>query len=126
MGDTAGTLRKAMVDGLSYDIMADADITEIPSNILNDTIPTSGRNLRKMTKRSETREAFTIACNPAEQAILKAQSEDTASVPLSYTKADGSKYTCTGWIEVESVTTMDFKATLKMYPETTWEVFVAQ
>lgn len=125
MGDVAGTIRKLMVNGISFDVMADADITEVGSQYLNESIPSSGRNMRKMTKRPQTREGLVIACNPAEQAILKGFADDIATIPLSYTRADGSKFRAPGWIEFESVTTMENRGTIKLYEQTDWELFVA-
>jgi len=126
MGDTAGTIRKVLVDGVSYDVMADTDVTETASKYLNESIPTSGRNIKKMTARAEVREGIVIACNPSEQSVLKNVAESTKDdIPLSYVKADGSQYTCEGWIEFESVTTMENRGSIKMYNRTEWESFVA-
>jgi len=126
MGDVAGTPRKCMINGISFDVMADTDITQPGGKFLNESISTSGRNLRKMTKRSQTREGLVIACNPSEAAILKGFADSVAKIPLSYTLADGSKYTSPGWIEFESVTSMDNKGTIKLHEKEDWELFVAQ
>lgn len=125
MGDIAGTIRKLLIDGLPFDTMADADITEVGSQYLNESLPTSGRNMRKMTKRPQTREGFVIACNPAEQVILKNLADSRSIIPLSYTRADGSQFRAPGWIEFESLTTMENRATVKLHEQTDWQVFVA-
>ena len=126
MGDIAGSLRKVSIDGTSFDVMADADITEVGSQFLNESIPTSGRNMRKMTKRAQTRDGIVIAANPAEQARLKEIADSLDLVPLSYTRADGSKFTTPqGWIEFESLTTMENRAAVKFHEQTSWELFVA-
>lgn len=125
MGDIAGTLRKLLIDGLSFDVMADADITEVGSRFLNESLPTSGRNMRKMTKRPQTREGVVIACNPGEQTTLKNLADSRSVVPLSYTKADGSQARAPGWIEFESLTTMENRATVKLHEQVDWQVFVA-
>jgi len=49
MADVTGTLRKVTINGVTYDVFADANIKVIPSAYENTVIPTSGRNLRKMT-----------------------------------------------------------------------------
>ena len=125
MGDIAGTPRKCMIDGISFDVMADTDITQPGSKFLNESIPTSGRNMRKMTKRAQTREGLIIACNSSEAAILKGFADSEAEIPLSYTLADGSKYTSPGWIEFESVTSMENRGTIKLHEKEDWEPFIA-
>lgn len=125
MGDIAGTIRKLIINGITFDVMADADITETGSKYLNEPLPTSGRNMRKMTKRPQTREGFVIACNPAEQVTLINIADSLAIIPLSYTRADGSQFRATGWIEFESVTTMENRGTVKLFEQTEWQVFVA-
>ena len=126
MGDIAGSIRKISIDGTSFDIMADADVTEVGSQFLNEPIPTSGRNMRKMTKRPQTREGMVIAANPAEQARLQEIADSRELIPLSYTRADGSKFTAPkGWIEFESISTMNNAATVKLHEQTAWELFVA-
>lgn len=126
MGDVAGTLKNVTIDGISYDAIADADVTQIISRFTNESIASSGRKMLKKTVRPQTREGIVIICNPSEADVLKNLADSTRNnIPLSYTLADGSVYTAEGWIEFESVTTMENRGTLKMYEKTDWELFVA-
>ncbi|KPK96008.1 hypothetical protein AMJ80_02385 [bacterium SM23_31] len=126
MGDVAGSIRKLQINGINFNVKADADITETGSRYENDTIPTSGPNMRKMTKRAETREGVVITANPAERAQLKQLADDIALVPLSYTLADGTQYrTPSGWIEFENNTTMENSCTVKLFEREQWVQFVA-
>ena len=126
MGDTCGTIRALRIDGVPYDVIFDTDITETQTKWLVEPISTSGRNMKKMTARAEAREGVVIACNPAEAAILKPLAESSRdNIPLSYTLADGSVYTCEGYFEFENRTTMENRATLKLFNRTEWEPFVA-
>jgi hypothetical protein len=126
MGDTCGTIRALRIDGIPYDVIFDADITETHTKYLVETVPTSGRNMKKMTARAQVREGVVIACNPSEAEILKSLAESSRdNIPMSYTLADDSVYTCEGYFEFENRTTMENRATLKLFNRTAWEPFVA-
>jgi hypothetical protein len=123
MGATSGTLQKVVLNGLEFQAMGDVDVTQILGQYTNEEIPTSGDSIRKMTRRTETRESVTIGCEPAEAEILKGYSEQKTDITLAYALADGSVYRATGWIDFENFTSADFKATLKLFPRNKWELF---
>lgn len=125
MGDITGTLRKVTLDGITFDVMADTNVTETGSQWQNEAIPTSGRNLKKMTRRPEIREGVVLACNGSERDLLKEMAERTTDFPMSYETAAGDVYRATGWIEFESRETEENRATIQMHPRDSWESFLA-
>ena len=125
MGDVSGSIRKVTLDGTTFDVAADTNIKETVSGYENDVVPTSGRNIRKMTKRAEVVEGVTILANGHEREILKELAERTEDFPMSYETAGGDVYRATGWIEIESRETEELKAAVKMFPRNSWESFVA-
>lgn len=125
MPDVTGTIRSVTLDGVSLDAMADTNISEIGSLFLNESIPTSGRNMRKMTKRSENREGVVVACNGFERDILKALSERPTSFPMNYVTAAGDTFTANGWIEFETRETEELRAAIQMHPDKDWTQFIA-
>jgi hypothetical protein len=124
-GDITGTLRKVTLDGVTFDVMADTNVTEVGSAWQNEAVPTSGRNLKKMTRRVEAREGVVLACNGSEREVLKDLAERTADFPMSYETAAGDVYRATGWIEFENRETEEGRATIQMHPRNGWESFLA-
>ncbi len=125
MGDVAGTIRKVILDGVTYDAMGDTNITEVGGAFENESIPTSGRNIKKMTKRPENREGVVIACNGAERELLKELSERLTDFTLAYQTAGGDTYRAVGWIEFENRETEENRATVQLHPRSTWDAFLA-
>ena len=127
MGDTSGTLRKLVLDGVSYDVMADINLTEIHSQTENVGVPTSGRTMQKKIRRVAMRESAIVAANGAESDALKSLADRLESYPMSYTTAAGDVYRTTGFIEYENRETEENRATLKLIPTDTdgWTSFLA-
>ena len=125
MGDTVGTIRKVTLDGISFDAMADANISEVGSRYANENVPTSGRNLRKMTRRSENREGVVLACNGSERTVLKELAERTTDFPMSYETAAGDVFRAVGGIEFETRETEESRATIQLLPRDSWDSFLA-
>lgn len=123
--DIAGSIRKLTLDGVTYDVMGDADIKEVGSGYENSMLATSGRNILKKVKRVEDRDSVVVACNGAERDALKALADGTKDFPMSYTTAAGDVYRATGTIEFVSRTTAENKAEIKLLPRGTWESFLA-
>lgn len=74
--DTAGTLRKLTINGITYRVMADTNFSEAVSNKKNERIATSGASMRKMTAQVPIVKSVTIACNQQERAQLKALADN--------------------------------------------------
>lgn len=125
MSDLAGTPLKLVLDGVSFDVMADANFSEAGSHWENTSVATSGRNVRKMTRRPEMRENVVVACNGAERTLLKEFAERTEDFSMSYTTAGGDVYSAVGWIEFATRETEENRATLQLHPRNGWEEFVA-
>ena len=125
MPDVSGSIRKVTLDGVTYDVMADANVSEVGSAFENTMIPTSGQSVKKMQKRVQTREGIIIACNGADRELLQALSEQVADFPLSYVTAGGDTYRATGGIEFESRETEENRATVTLLPRNDWQTFLA-
>ena len=125
MGDLSGTLRKVTIDGVTYDVFADTNVSAIPSAYENTSVPTSGRNMRKMMRRSQNRESITLVANGAEQEALRLLSERLDDYPLSYETAAGDVYRATGWVHFETHETEENRATVQLCPRGEWSAFLA-
>ena len=125
MSDVSGTLRNVIIDGISYDVMADTNVSEVGSLFENESIATSGRNMRRMTKRPQNAESVVIAANGAEKERLKNVADSIEDVRMSYETASGDVYRADGWIEFENRQTEENRATIVMCPRIKWEPFLA-
>lgn len=125
MSDVSGTIRKLDLDGTSFDVMADTNISEVGGPFENENIPTSGRNMRKMTRRPENREDVVVAANGAERQQLRDFSQRIDNFPMSYTTAAGDVYHAEGGIEFENRETEENRASLILLPAGEWEPFLA-
>lgn len=119
----SGTPRKVVINGISYDVFADTNITYAPSKNEREGIPTTGRTIQKMVKRIPTKEGITIAADSAELAQLKKDNESLPSKTLSVEYADGSTYRATGQFNLESWENEENKATIIMIPDQDWTLF---
>ena len=125
MGRVSGTLKKVTLDGLTFDVAADADITINPS-IEKTGLPTSGRTMMQHVIRIPEAEAITLSVDPTEQAVLTSLNKRLDSYPMALTLADGSVYRSVGQIALETITSANNVATLRAIPNNAsqdWELF---
>lgn len=123
MSDVAGTIKKVTLDGVTYDVPMDINISEIGSGFENTLIPTSGRNVLKKVKRAEIREGVVLIVNDQEMDILTDLAEQDESFPMSYQTASGAVKRATGWIEFAARETEENRAAITLLPEGKWSTF---
>lgn len=123
MSDVAGTIKKVTLDGVTYDVPADINISEMGSGFENTLIPTSGRNVLKQVKRAEIREGVVLILNDQEMDVLTALASQQESLPMSYQLASGTVKRATGWIEFTNRETEENRGTVILLPEGTWSTF---
>jgi hypothetical protein len=125
MGESTGTLRKATIDGVTYDVMADANINFKRSKYEKEGTATSGKTLVKMTRRVQNVESLDLGCTPAEMENLSAISDKLVSVPMAFTLADGTVYRGTGHVHFEGYESETGKITVTLIPTGDWQPFLA-
>ena len=125
--DIVGTPRKITIDGITFDVMRDANFSEMGSANEKEAIATSGRTLQKITKRSKSVESITIACNGFEKDVLEELDARLENFPMSYVTAGGDVYRTVGFIWFENRETETNAATIQMHPaeDNKWESFIA-
>jgi len=121
--NVSGSIKKCLLDGISFKVMADANISEVHSEYENENVATSGDSFIKKTKRSQNREGLVLACNAEESETLKELSERTDPFPMSYTTADGKTWRSSGGIEFENRETEENRATVQLLPESKFDLF---
>ena len=116
----SGTPRVLELDGVAFNLMADVDVSEMGGAVEVEMVPTSGESMKKMTRRSQTRESVVVACSDEERELLQTLSERVDNFPMSYTTAAGGNYHATGSIEFETRTLSENRATIKLLPIDNW------
>jgi hypothetical protein len=111
----AGTPRKLLLDGESFDLIADADFTLVGSKYEKESIQTSGDPIVKTKKRSEDVEAE-IGCNSKKFESLKEKANSLSDLTVSFTLADGSSYKGKGQIHMDTWSAQDNKIKIKIVP----------
>jgi hypothetical protein len=125
MGEATGTLRKVVLDGITYDVMADTNINFKHSNYEKEGTPTSGKTLIKMTKRIQNVESCVLGCTPDEMEDLSVKADSLTDITMAFTLADGTVYRGKGHIKFEGYESESGKVTLTLIPTGDWTPFLA-
>jgi len=125
--DILGTPKSVTIDGVSYDVQADANFKQNKTKYMNEPQVTSGRVMQKQTRQAQTVESITLATNESEDEDLKARADAPGSYPMSYTTIDGTVHRCVGFISYEGRETNSGTTTIKMIPTSVngWSAFIA-
>jgi hypothetical protein len=125
MGNTVGSIRKVVIDGVTYDVIGDANAKHNASRFETEGVATSGKTMMKMKKRVPTIESVDLATFPADMVALKAKAESLADVTLSIEYADGSIFKSSGRINFESWESESGKSAVMLIPSKDWTEFLA-
>ena len=123
-----GTIRKVVIDGVTYDVPADINITFNRSSFETEGTPTSGKTMIKKTRRVPTIESLTLMTTPAEMETLNDVAEGLTDVTFSVELADGTVYKSAGQINFENYESEEGKSTITFIPAKTkdaWTPFLA-
>ena len=123
--DVSGSIRKFTVEGVSFRVTADTNVSRKPTNVTNEMIPTSGTSMQKKTRVTPQAEGFNLAVNAEEMESLKSFAEGLDLVKVTYETAAGDQYRCTGQIELEANESEEGKVTCTVLPDTDWTMFPA-
>jgi len=124
----SGTIRRITINGATYDVPADINITFNRSSFETEGVATSGRTMFKMTRRVPTMESVVLMTTPAEAEALRAIAESLADATIAVELADGTIYRTTGKINYENWETEENKSAITIIPAKTrdaWTPFIA-
>lgn len=121
--DLSGSIRKLTIEGIAYNVAADASFTEIITRFENSMIATSGSSMRKMMKRVPTVEGVVLITNQSERGQLKSFAEGLDLLQISYVNAAGDTYRCEGTIEIENNETEENRTNCVIHPKDDWTPF---
>lgn len=119
MGNNTGTVNRVVINGVTYDIPADINITFNRSSFTIEGMPTSSKTMMKYTRRVPTMESVILIVTPAEAEELNNVSETLSDVTIAVELADGSTYRTTGRIYFENMETEENRCTITIIPAKT-------
>lgn len=125
-GNTAGTIKKLTIGGVTYDVAFDVNATINYSRYETEGITSTGKTMYKVTIRSQDIEGLPILATPQKAANLKRVAETLADTSMSLTLADGSTLKGTGRINYENWETEENRHPVKLIPNRSkdaWTLF---
>lgn len=128
MGNSSGTIRKLLINGVSYDVPADINITFNRSSRTIEGLATTGRTMFKYTGKVPTMEGVVIMAGPAEAEALETGAATLADKTFAVELADGSTYRTTGRYNYENWETEENRHAIMIIPNKTknaWTPFIA-
>lgn len=121
--DVSGSIRKFTVEGISFRVMADANVSRRPTAVENTMIPTSGAAMQKKMKVTPSMEGVVLGVNGDEMESLKSFAEGMELIKVTIEMANGDQYRCTGQIEIEAHESEENRATVTVHPDGDWTFF---
>lgn len=111
-----GTVLSVILNGYSYDVPADINITFNRSGFTIEGIPTSGKTVMKYTRRVQSMDSVILMVNPSEMENLNNDAESLSDMTMAVKLADGSTYRTTGRVNFESYESEEGRATVTLIP----------
>lgn len=125
MADISGTPRSVSLDGVSFRIAADANLTDNFTVWVNEMQATSGSGMLKKTKRIPTVENVPLVVNGAEREQIRVFNDQTDLITMNYKDASGNVFRTEGTISVEGLETETNRCTITMQASEEWVAFLA-
>lgn len=119
MGNESGTIRKLIIDGISFDCPADINITFNRSSFTIEGMPTTGDTIYKYQRRVPGMESVVIQAGPADAETLNEKAETLADKTFAVELADGSTYRTTGRFNYDTWETEENRHTVNIIPKRT-------
>lgn len=116
----SGTINSLSLNGLPFDVAADADFTEVFTEYVNTVIKTSGKGSISQEKRVPEVSGVVLIIKPGDKSLLKAMADSGEEVSMTYVNRAGNKYSGLGTFNVESNTTKENRTSLTLLPTGSW------
>jgi hypothetical protein len=125
MGSVSGSIRKVLLNGLSFNAAADGNFAKTPK-LEKEAVPHSGGNMIKHTRASGNVESAKLICTPTEYETLEGLADSLDPFSMSYEMADGSVWRTEGTIMLDNYESEEHSVEVTMIPLTgTWELFAS-
>ena len=121
----SGTPRRVTLDGVTYNVAADANFSQTPP-VTNEGVRHTGGTLIKKTLEVGQVESVTLIVNGAENASLEELADRNVNFPMSYELASGDVYRATGQINLDNRETEETRRDITLIPDGTWQPFLVE
>lgn len=119
----AGSIKELTLQGVGFNVAADANAAHQLSVFENSRIRHSGGSMKKMVGRSPDAENLVLIVSKDERDILKNFSEQTSDFMMSYVNANGDNYQALGSINLEPFETDESRISVTLQPANDWVQF---
>ncbi len=121
----SGTPRKVTLDGVTYNVAADANFAQTPP-VTNEGVRHTGGTLIKTTLEVGQVESVTLIVNGAQNASLEELAERDVNFPMSYELASGDVYRGVGQINLDNRETEETRRDITLIPDGAWQPFLVE
>jgi hypothetical protein len=111
-----GTVRKLVIEGITFLVAADADFSEIITEFENTLIANTGAAILKQEKRTQDVSDVVLITNGNQREQLASFADGGDTLAMSYTNRAGDVYRYTGQINVDNNQTMESRTTIGVLP----------
>jgi hypothetical protein len=108
------------IDGISYPVKADADLSVKLTSWTNERIPHSSGSMRKMIRQVQTVENVVLTVDGDDRDTLARAADKLDDVQLGFVNAAGESYFAVGSFEFDSYGTADNDVNITLQPENQW------
>lgn len=121
---SSGTLNAVNINGASYAVPNDINVTILYSDFEIEDIATTGDTMFKYTRRSQKIEGVTLMEPPSKADTLRDVSNKKADVTMSLELADGTVLRATGRINYQNWETEENRHTVDLMPNKSKKAWV--
>ena len=118
----SGSPRRVTLDGVTYNVAADANIAQTPP-VENEGVRHTGGTMMKKTLAVGQVESVTLIVTSAQNAGLEDLAKRNVNFPMSYELASGDVYRAVGQINLDNRETEENRRDLTLIPDGDWNLF---
>jgi len=123
MSRISGSLQSVTIEGVAYDVMGDTNVSILLNQWENESVPTSGKPVKKKMRRVATAESIVLGTSWEEKETLIDLANSTDTLKFSMKFAGGDIARGQGQINLDSDESEEMRTTVKFMPDDGWKIF---
>ena len=121
----SGTPRKVTLDGVTYNVAADANFAQVPG-VNTEGVRHTGGTMMKKTLAIALVESVTLVVTSQQNELLEELSRRNVNFPMSYELSSGDVYRAVGQINLDNRETEENRRDLTLIPDGDWQPFLVE
>lgn len=121
----SGTPRRVTLDGVTYNVAADANFSQTPP-VEKEGVRHTGGTMMKSTLAVGQVESVTLIVTSAQNAQLEELLQRNVNFPMSYELASGDVYRSVGQINLDNRETEENRRDATLIPDGDWVPFLVE